>query len=136
MTKHRVNIGSGAPWEALVGYSRAVRVGNLVEVAGTTAIDPAGEVVGPGDAYRQTRYILARIEKALAEAGARLADVVRTRMYVTDIGQWEAIGRAHGEFFGAIRPAATMVQVQALIRPELLVEIEATAVIAPAGQDG
>jgi enamine deaminase RidA (YjgF/YER057c/UK114 family) len=127
-----MNISSGAPWEGVVGYSRAVRVGNLVEVAGTTAVDPQGKVVGAGDAAQQTRYILAKIANALAEAGASLEDVVRTRLFVTDISQWEAIGRVHGEFFGDIRPAATMVQVEALISPELLVEIEATAVTGPA----
>jgi enamine deaminase RidA (YjgF/YER057c/UK114 family) len=127
-----MNISSGAPWEGVVGYSRAVRVGNLVEVAGTTAVDPQGKVVGAGDAAQQARYILAKIANALAEAGASLEDVVRTRLFVTDISQWEAIGRVHGEFFGDIRPAATMVQVEALISPELLVEIEATAVTGPA----
>ena len=124
----RQNISSGAVWENTIGYSRAVRVGNVVEVAGTTAMD-GDQVVGIGDAYEQTRFILQKIEKALIEAGATLQDVVRTRIYVTDISQWEAVGRAHGEFFSAIKPAATMVQVSALIRPEQLVEIEATAIL-------
>lgn len=127
----RQNIGSGTAWETIVGYSRAVRVGNVIEVAGTTAVDADGNVIGSGDAAAQTRYILAKIETALHAAGATLDDVVRTRLFVTDIAQWEAIGRAHGEVFGAIKPAATMVEVRALIRPELLVEIEATAVIVP-----
>lgn len=129
---NRQNIGSGAEWEDIVGYSRAVRVGNVVEVAGTTAVDADGNVIGSGDSVAQTRYILAKIETALHAAGATLDDVVRTRMFVTDIAQWEAIGRAHGDVFGAIKPAATMVEVRALIRPELLVEIEATAVITSA----
>ena len=103
----RQNISSGAPWESIVGYSRAVRVGNHVWVAGTTATDETGQVVGAGDAAAQTRYILQKIESALKEAGASIADVVRTRMFVTDISQWEAIGRVHGEFFGVVRPAAT-----------------------------
>jgi enamine deaminase RidA (YjgF/YER057c/UK114 family) len=125
----RMNIASGAKWEDIVGYSRAVRIGNLVEVAGTTAVDEQGQVVGGGDAYLQTRYALQKIERALQAAGASMADVVRTRMYVTDISQWEAVGRAHGEFFNQVKPAATMVEVKALISPELLVEIEITAVV-------
>lgn len=126
----RLNISSGTTWETRVGYSRAVRLGSVIEVAGTTAVDENGQVVGAGDAYQQTRFILAKIERALAAAGAGLADVIRTRMYVTDIARWEAVGRAHGEVFRDIRPAATMVEVSALINPELLVEIEATALLA------
>ena len=125
----RINVSSGAKWEDIVGYSRAVRVGNVVEVAGTTAVNEAGEVVAPGDPYQQTRYVLLKIEKALADAGAGLQDVIRTRMFVTDITQWEEIGRAHGDYFRTIKPAATMVEVKALIDPALLVEIEATAVV-------
>ena len=127
--KTRQNISSGAKWEAVVGYSRAVRVGNQVEVAGTTAVDANGTVVAPDDPYQQTIFILNKIEQALLKAGASMKDVVRTRMFVTDIDQWEAIGRAHGAFFKDIRPAATLVEVQALIDPGLLVEIEATAII-------
>lgn len=123
----RLNVSSGAKWEEIVGYSRAVRVGNVVEVAGTTAVNDHGEVVGANDPYTQTKFALGKIEKALQEAGATLADVVRTRIFVTDISQWEAVGRAHGEFFRDIRPAATMVEVGGLIDPALLVEIEATA---------
>jgi enamine deaminase RidA (YjgF/YER057c/UK114 family) len=123
----RINISSGAKWEDIVGYSRAVRVGNLVVVAGTTAVDEQGQVIGPGDAYAQARFILAKIEKAIAAAGASLQDVIQTRMYVSDISRWEEIGRAHAEVFGAIRPAATMVAVKGLIDPALLVEIEALA---------
>jgi len=129
MTK-RLNISSGAKWEDVVGYSRAARVGNVIEVAGTTAVDENGEVVGQGDAYAQTRFVIAKIEKALAEAGATLHDVVRTRMFVTDIARWEEIGRAHGEAFREVKPASTMVEVKALIGPELLVEMEATAIVS------
>ncbi|MCB2376629.1 RidA family protein [Hymenobacter sp. BT635] len=124
----RQNIASGAPWESIVGYSRAVRLGNVVEVAGTTAQD--GDSVTGTTAYEQTRRALEKIAAALTEAGAVLTDVVRTRIFTTDISQWEEIGRAHGEFFAQIRPAATMVEVRALIDPLLLVEIEVTAIIS------
>jgi enamine deaminase RidA (YjgF/YER057c/UK114 family) len=123
----RLNISSGTPWEPIVGYSRAVRIDNHVWVAGTTASDSAGNVVAKGNAAEQTRYILTKIDNALREAGASLADVVRTRVYVTNIAEWEAIGRVHGEFFGKIRPASAMVQVAKLIDPEHLVEIEVDA---------
>lgn len=125
----RINISSGAKWEDIVGYSRAVRIGNIVEVAGTTAVDENGQVVGTGDPAEQTKFILSKIEKALISAGATLKDVVRTRMFVTNIADWEAIGRVHGLYFKDIKPVATMVEVKSLISPELLVEIEATAIV-------
>ena len=123
----RQKIGSGTPWEAEVGYSRAVRVGNRIYVAGTVAADENGVTIAPGDAYGQTRYILEKIARALAEAGASLTHVVRSRMFVTDISRWQEFGRAHGEFFRDIRPAATMVQVVSLIGAEQLIEIEVEA---------
>ena len=126
----RQRIGSGTEWESRVGYSRAVRVGDRVLVSGTTATDADGDVVG-GTPAEQTRRALSNVERALEEAGASLADVVRTRLYVTDIDDWEAIGEVHGEFFGEVRPAATMVEVSGLIDPELVVEVECEAVVGP-----
>ncbi len=125
----RINYSSGAKWEDIVGYSRAVKIGNTIEVTGTVAVDANNELVGKNDAYAQTRFIIEKIEAVLKRAGASLSDVVRTRMFVTDISRWEEYGRAHGEFFSTIKPCTSMIEVKGLIDPEYLIEIEATAVM-------
>jgi enamine deaminase RidA (YjgF/YER057c/UK114 family) len=126
----RQNISSGAKWEDIVGYSRAVRVGNIVEVTGTVATDENSQVVGRNNAYVQTRHVLQKIEKILKQAGASMNDVVRTRMFVTDITLWEEYGRAHGEFFSKIKPCTSMIEVSGLIEPDYLIEIEVTAILS------
>lgn len=126
---NRRSYSTGTPWEPVAGYCRAVRVGNVIQVSGTTATDAAGQIVGPGDPHAQTVQILANIGRALEAVGGAFRHVVRTRMYVTDIGQWEAVARAHGAVFGAIRPVTSMVEVKALIDPAMMVEIEAEAIV-------
>ncbi len=124
----RTNYSSGAKWEDIVGYSRAVKIGNTIEVTGTVAVDENSSLVGKGSAYAQTKFIIEKIEKILELAGASLKDVVRTRMFVTDISRWEEYGKAHGEFFKEIKPCTSMIEVNALIEPDYLIEIEATAI--------
>jgi enamine deaminase RidA (YjgF/YER057c/UK114 family) len=130
----RTNYSSGAKWEDIVGYSRAVKIGNTIEVTGTVAVDENSRLVGGNDAYEQTKFIIQKIEKVLKQAGASLKDVVRTRMFVTDISRWQEYGRAHGEFFKDIKPCTTMVEVSKLISPEYLIEIEATAILPTSPQ--
>lgn len=125
----RINLSSGAKWEDIVGYSRAVQVGNVIEVTGTVAVDENNELVGEDDAYVQTKFIIEKIEKVLQKLGAELKDVVRTRMFVTDISRWEEYGKAHGEMFGHIKPCTSMIGIKELIAPEYLIEIEATAIV-------
>ncbi|MGB8192883.1 MAG: RidA family protein [Chitinophagaceae bacterium] len=125
----RINYSSGAKWEDIVGYSRAVRMGNIIEVTGTVAVDENNKPVGVGNAYEQTKFIITKIEAILKRAGASLEHVIRTRMFVTDISRWEEYGKAHGEFFAKIRPCTTMVEVSKLIAPEYMIEIEATAIL-------
>ena len=125
----RKNFSSGVKWEALVGYSRAVKVGNIIEVTGTVAVNDDGEIVGENNPYEQTRFILQKIEKILIEAGADLQSVIRTRMFVTNISQWQEYGRAHQEFFKVIRPCTTMIEISRLISPQYMIEIEATAIL-------
>jgi enamine deaminase RidA (YjgF/YER057c/UK114 family) len=132
----RVTVLEGNEWEGVVGYARAVRLGSTVHVAGTTATDDDGEIVGVGDSYEQAAHILKKIQKALAEAGATMRDVVRTRMYVTDINAWPAVGRAHHEFFADVRPAATLVEVSSLVHPDLMVEIEVEAIVTDGSGGG
>ena len=126
--QRRINIESGTPWEDKVGYCRAVRIGNNIEISGTTSVD-GDSLIGKDDLYSQTKFIILKIEKALQNAGAELTDVVRTRMYVTDISKWEEAAKAHAEFFGTIKPVTTLVEVSSLIDPDMLIEIEASAVI-------
>lgn len=126
----RTNYSSGAKWEDIVGYSRAVKIGNTIEVTGTVAVNENNELVGKDDAYAQAKFIIEKIAGVLQRAGASLSDVVRTRMFVTDISRWEEYGRAHGEFFGSIKPCTSMIEVKGLIDPEYLIEIEATAILA------
>jgi len=126
----RNNYSSGAPWESIAGYSRAVRVGNIIEVAGTTAVDTEGQVVGAGDISKQTDYIFNKIRNALNDAGSKMSDVIRTRMYLTDINDWETVARVHGDIFSDIKPVSTLVEVSGLIDEELLIEIEVSAVVS------
>ena len=129
MSSTRINFSSGAKWEEIVGYSRAVKIGNTIEVTGTVAVDENNNLIGEGSAYLQTKFILQKIESVLKQAGAEMKDIVRTRMFVTDISRWEEYGRAHGECFKNIKPCTTMVEVSRLIGPEYLIEIEATAIV-------
>ena len=126
----RINYSSGAKWENIIGYSRAVRMGNIIEITGTVAVDENNNLVGGNSAYEQSKYIIQKIEKVLKRAGASLEHVIRTRMFVTDISRWEEYGKAHGEFFGEIKPCTSMIEVKGLISPEYLIEIEATAIVA------